>query len=157
MKYVILAAALVLTSAWTRPYATGAEPDTGRETVKAAHPAGDSGPAGAGPCGVKALGFISTASIPVSRLMGMRVTNPLGEDIGHITDLMLDRRGCVTAVVMQVGGFMGLIGGRQVTMSLDKLRIRAPDDTTVLRAVVFETRAHILRSYAHRGADNGAH
>ncbi|MGA8259672.1 MAG: PRC-barrel domain-containing protein [Arenicellales bacterium] len=155
MKYVILAAALVLTSAWTRHYATGAEQDTGRETVKAARPAVIPSLARAGPCGVKALGFISTASIPVSHLLGMRVTNPLGEDIGHITDMILDRRGCATSVVMQVGGFMGLIGGRQVTLSLDKLRIRAPDDTTALRAVVFETKAHILRNFADRGAANG--
>ena len=154
MKYVILAAVLALSSVWTRHDAAGAEPGSGRDTAKAVRAAEESPPPGGAPCPEKAAGFISAPSIPVSRLMGMRVTNPLDEDIGEITDIILDRRGCATRMVIRVGGFMG-IGGRRVTLSLDKLRIRSLDTTTGPRAIVFETRAHILRRHADRKSGNG--
>lgn len=80
--------------------------------------------------------------LPASRLIGMRVyAGPTGtdvtsvpgvpadwEDIGEINDLVVSRDGQVSAVLVDIGGFLG-IGERQVAVQMPALRIVGDDAT----------------------------
>lgn len=56
-----------------------------------------------------------------SKLIGTGVQNQAGERIGEINELVLGSDGRVVAVVLGVGGFLG-IGEREVAMSFSALR-----------------------------------
>lgn len=66
-----------------------------------------------------------------NNLIGMTVQNPEGEEIGSISDLVIDNEGRTTAAVLSVGGFLG-IGAKQVGVHWDKLEF----DTVQLLARV---------------------
>lgn len=55
-----------------------------------------------------------------SKLAGVTVYNDANEKIGDINDVILDRSGKVTNVVLGVGGFLGL-GEHNVAVAFDKL------------------------------------
>jgi hypothetical protein len=62
-----------------------------------------------------------------SRLVGARVVNGTSEAIGEVADLMLSAKGELRAVVLSVGGVMG-VGARYVAVAPSALRIiRNPD------------------------------
>ena len=62
-----------------------------------------------------------------SRLLGARVVNGTSEAIGEVADLMLSAKGELRAVVLSVGGVMG-VGARYVAVAPSALRmIRNPD------------------------------
>lgn len=90
-------------------------------------------------------GIISASRVSAQRLIGTRVTNPINEEIGEVSDLMLDQCGRIEVMIVHVGGFMGL-GGRQVHMELEKVWIRAPEpeESSEMIIMVRETREHIL-------------
>jgi hypothetical protein len=56
-----------------------------------------------------------------SKLDGVAIYNEQNEKIGDISDVLIDRTGTVRAVVIGVGGFLGL-GERNVAVSFDSLR-----------------------------------
>jgi sporulation protein YlmC with PRC-barrel domain len=56
-----------------------------------------------------------------SKLEGLEVYNTNNEKIGDISELVLDRSGRIEAVVIGVGGFLG-IGGRDVAIAFDRIR-----------------------------------
>ncbi len=59
-----------------------------------------------------------------SRLIGQKVENPDGENIGEVSDLIIDpKTGQVQQVVVGVGGFLG-IGQKDVALAWDQLQIR---------------------------------
>ena len=51
-----------------------------------------------------------------SRVMGAVVMNDAGESIGKVNDIILDKQGSVTGVVIGVGGFLG-IGEQNVAIA----------------------------------------
>jgi hypothetical protein len=55
-----------------------------------------------------------------SKLIGQTIRNAANESIGDINDLMVDTSGKVAAVIVGVGGFLG-IGEKNVSMPFDKL------------------------------------
>ncbi len=55
-----------------------------------------------------------------SGLMGARVVGAGNENIGEVDDLLLDRNGQVVAIVVGVGGFLG-IGEKDVAIANDQL------------------------------------
>ncbi len=57
----------------------------------------------------------------VSDFMNSRVYNMAGESIGDVNDLVLDESGKVTAVVIGVGGFLGM-GEKSVSMAPDQVK-----------------------------------
>ena len=57
-----------------------------------------------------------------SKLIGTSVKNEANESIGSIKELVLGKDGKVAAVVIGVGGFLGM-GEREVAVSFDSLRI----------------------------------
>jgi sporulation protein YlmC with PRC-barrel domain len=58
-----------------------------------------------------------------SALMGANVTNMANESVGEINDIILDKDGKVAAVVVGVGGFLG-IGEREVALDYKSLTIK---------------------------------
>ena len=74
----------------------------------------------------------NTSDMRASKLIGMTVRNNAGENIGDINEILLDNGGKVAAVVLGVGGFLG-IGEREVAISFDSLHMaRAPDGKNTL-------------------------
>jgi sporulation protein YlmC with PRC-barrel domain len=56
-----------------------------------------------------------------SKLMGLNVYNEANEKLGDINELLLDKSGKVTAVVIGIGGFLGM-GEHDIAVSMDKLK-----------------------------------
>lgn len=68
----------------------------------------------------------------VSRIMNLPVYNGTGDDaqqIGTINDFILDQSGSVAAVVIGVGGFLGL-GEKQVAVDYSALQFTVAADNT---------------------------
>src|SRR6476660_6883535 len=57
-----------------------------------------------------------------SRLIGTTVVNDANESVGKISELVLSKDGKVAAVVIGVGGFLGM-GEREVAVNFESLRI----------------------------------
>ncbi|MDO9562446.1 MAG: PRC-barrel domain-containing protein [Bradyrhizobium sp.] len=56
-----------------------------------------------------------------SKLMGLDVYNEANEKLGDINELILDKDGKINAVVIGVGGFLGM-GEHDIAVSMDKLQ-----------------------------------
>ncbi|MBJ6126998.1 PRC-barrel domain-containing protein [Microvirga splendida] len=69
-----------------------------------------------------------------SDLIGRNVFGPEGEDVGEISDVIIDQSGRIRGYVLSVGGTFG-IGDRKVAVSPYALRID-PIDTTVTTGTV---------------------
>jgi sporulation protein YlmC with PRC-barrel domain len=65
-----------------------------------------------------------------SKLMGLDVYNQNNEKLGDVNEIILDKSGKVAAVVIGVGGFLGM-GEHDIAVSMDKLKfIEEPVRTT---------------------------
>ncbi len=62
--------------------------------------------------------------------MGSRVYNLGGERIGDVNDILVDESGRVTAIILGVGGFLG-IGEKEVSMTIDQVRRMVHSDGAV--------------------------
>lgn len=58
-----------------------------------------------------------------SKLMGLNVYNDSNEKLGDINELILNKDGKVSAVVIGVGGFLGM-GEHDIAVSMDKLKFK---------------------------------
>ena len=58
-----------------------------------------------------------------SKLIGTKVRNNANENIGDINELIVDKDGKIAAVVIGVGGFLG-IGEREVALDFKSLNIK---------------------------------
>ena len=56
-----------------------------------------------------------------SKLIGLDVYNEANEKLGDVNELILDKNGKVSAVVIGVGGFLGM-GEHDIAVSMDKLK-----------------------------------
>ena len=56
-----------------------------------------------------------------SKLVGLNVYNDSNESLGSINDLLMDKSGAIKAVVIGVGGFLG-VGEHLVAVPLDKVK-----------------------------------
>jgi len=56
-----------------------------------------------------------------SKMAGLKIYNDANESIGSINDLLMDKSGNVKAVVIGVGGFLG-VGEHLVALPLDKVK-----------------------------------
>lgn len=88
-------------------------------------------------------GVVSDSAVSVRRLIGMRVTNPIREEIGEVSDLVIDQCGRIERIVVHAGGFLGF-GGRNVHLSLDQIQIRSSEASEELVVVVRQTRDYIM-------------
>jgi sporulation protein YlmC with PRC-barrel domain len=65
-----------------------------------------------------------------SKVVGLNVYNDNNESIGSINDLLTDKSGNIKAVVLGVGGFLG-VGEHLVAVPFDKIKfVNAPVSTT---------------------------
>jgi sporulation protein YlmC with PRC-barrel domain len=60
--------------------------------------------------------------VRASKLIGSRVLNTANETVGDINEIILDKDGKVAAVVVGVGGFLGL-GEREVAVNFNSIRM----------------------------------
>jgi sporulation protein YlmC with PRC-barrel domain len=72
-----------------------------------------------------------------SKLMGLDVYNEANEKLGDVNELILDKDGKVDAVVIGVGGFLGM-GEHDIAVKMDKLKfveepVRTSSTTTTTR------------------------
>ena len=58
-----------------------------------------------------------------SKLIGTNIKNQANETVGEINELILDKDGKVVAVVVGVGGFLG-IGQREVALDYKSLNVK---------------------------------
>lgn len=56
-----------------------------------------------------------------SKMVGLNVYNQANEKLGDISEVLLDKSGKVHAVVIGVGGFLG-VGQRDVAVAFDKIK-----------------------------------
>lgn len=151
MKYFLLGTSLVLGAGLLVHPAAGDGPDAGSGiATKSGTPETGAADRIESRCDRRRSGFITKSKVSVQRLIGVRVTNPLYEEIGEVYDLILDKCGRVASVVVRVGGFMG-VGGRYVRISPDQVRIRLLERTWGLLITVRETRERLLS-----GRDSGS-
>ena len=74
-----------------------------------------------------------------SKLMGLDVYNEANEKLGDVKELILDKDGKVHAVVIGVGGFLGM-GEHDIAVSMDKLKfIEEPVRTSSTATTTRET------------------
>jgi sporulation protein YlmC with PRC-barrel domain len=67
-----------------------------------------------------------------SKLIGTAVNNDAGERIGDVNDILLSKDGKVAAVVIGVGGFLGM-GEREVAVTFETLHLKQDgNDNTVV-------------------------
>lgn len=69
-----------------------------------------------------------------SKLIGLDVHNEANEKLGEINELIVDKQGKINAVVIGVGGFLGM-GEHDIAVAMDKLKfvetpIRTSSNTT---------------------------
>lgn len=145
MRYLLIVPALALATGLIPRVATGADPDAELQVVDSDAPVRQDGAAASGHCEQSGVAPISGSAVSVQRLIGMPVTNPINEEIGEVSDLILDQCGRIKAMIVHVGGFMGF-GGRHVRIVLDKLWIRSPEHSAGMVIMVRQTREHILSS-----------
>jgi sporulation protein YlmC with PRC-barrel domain len=62
-----------------------------------------------------------SGGLRASQLIGSTVYDVQNRNIGSVKDIVLDREGKVTAVVLDVGAFLG-VGGKYVAVSLNDIK-----------------------------------
>jgi sporulation protein YlmC with PRC-barrel domain len=67
-----------------------------------------------------------------SDLIGAKVKTTGGEDVGPVNDLIIDEKGQVAAIVVGVGGFLGM-GQRDVAIGWDDVTRSGTADDLELR------------------------
>lgn len=112
-----------LSQTTTTPPATSAPPATKSVPGVTTSPSVTVPPAGAQGSLQQRWYTVQPGDMRTSRLIGASVRNAAGENIGDINEILLDKSGRVAAVVVGVGGFLG-IGEREVAMSWDAIQVR---------------------------------
>lgn len=84
-----------------------------------------------GPALAQSAGFVSKQSaseLRSSKLVGTNVYGPNDEKIGDINEVLIDNGGSVHAVVIGVGGFLG-VGEKDVAVPFKSLNIKHTKDS----------------------------
>jgi sporulation protein YlmC with PRC-barrel domain len=69
-----------------------------------------------------------------SKLIGTKVVNSANETIGDINEIVISKDGKVAAVIVGVGGFLGM-GEREVAVSFESLRMNTDSSGNLILAV----------------------
>ncbi|HET7635959.1 MAG TPA: PRC-barrel domain-containing protein [Burkholderiales bacterium] len=117
----VFASPPLLAQAAPPPPAAQAQPAPPAADQNAAQPAGDAGAAVANG-GQKFITEESGQQMLSSNLVGMSVTNSNNDDIGKIDNLLLNKDGNLTGVVVSIGGFLG-IGSKHVALPMSEVQI----------------------------------
>lgn len=144
MKRALLTAVLLVCPGIAGNHAAAEEPDAELQSISVPGTSTSTGKR-SNECGQTRTGSLGVSAVSVRRLIGMRVTNPINEDIGDVSDLIVDECGRITNLIVHVGGFMG-VGGEYVPVSLDKVRIHLREHSGEMIVMVRATLEHMLRS-----------
>ena len=85
---------------------------------------------------------IETEGITSEQLMGTRVYGPNQEDLGEISNLVLDENGAPSQVIVDVGGFLGM-GEKPVAIDVTALQMMQATDNGKIRAYVQMTQEQL--------------
>jgi sporulation protein YlmC with PRC-barrel domain len=69
-----------------------------------------------------------------SKLIGTKVVNTANETIGDINEIVLGKDGKIAAVIVGVGGFLGM-GEREVAMNFSSIRMSRDSDNNLVLTV----------------------
>ena len=86
---------------------------------------------GTGDLIVPADRFQNAKVVPASDFIGQRVYTRSGEDIGEVTDLIVTDNSAVQAVILGVGGLLG-IGEKDVAVTMKAIQIQPEGESTRL-------------------------
>ncbi len=102
--------------------------------VAATEPANDPATVG-GAMAVDGYAAVDASAITSEQLIGLRVYGTNEEDLGEISDLVLDDKGAASHVIIDVGGFLGM-GEKPVAIDMTMLQILRQTDGETLRAYI---------------------
>ena len=95
---------------------------SGAAYAQTAQPADRTAPAAtASPTTISSDKLMLKGKWRASKLMGLDVYNEANEKLGDINELIVDKDGKVNAVVIGVGGFLGM-GEHDIAVTMDKLK-----------------------------------
>ncbi len=95
---------------------------------------------------VPAESFNGAKVISANDFIGKRVYTKAGEDVGEVNDLILTDNGSIQAVVLGVGGFLG-IGEKDVAITMASIDM-APEGSSI-RLVVDSTKEQLTAAPAY--------
>jgi len=99
-------------------------------------------PAGAKTQGAEQVAEVPSDAVSVNDYYKKNVYDPFDNTIGEISDVLLDRNGQVKAVILSVGGFLGL-GGKYVSVPFNALQVKEKNGK---RYLVMDTTKEALTS-----------
>lgn len=124
-RMMIAALAALPAVAWAQ---TGTPPTSPTPAAPAAAPIATPAPSATPPPTVPApiakpavVPAEQLASTDIAGLLGHPIVDSTGEEVGRVTDLLVDAQGRLRAAVIDVGGFMG-VGNRKVAVAWSALR-----------------------------------
>ena len=94
---------------------------SGPAYAQTAQPVDRAAPAASNPTANSTAKMMLKGNWRASKLIGLKVYNEANEKLGDINELILDKSGKVNAVVIGVGGFLGM-GEHDIAVSMDKLK-----------------------------------
>jgi sporulation protein YlmC with PRC-barrel domain len=101
-------------------------------------PAAGAPPAAKTPSGETIWYTLQPDAMRATKLIGADVVNTADETVGDVNEIVLGKDGRVAAVIIGVGGFLG-IGAREVAVSFDSVRTLR-DQNNNLKLVVNATK-----------------
>ena len=154
-KPLLLAAALIVSA----PSHAQTPPSTTQPGPTAPAPSATAPACQDGAAGTRGMQTLTTATVPLtyrtlqptdvpaSRLMGVNVYTRQDEAIGEIEDLLIENGRTVRAVILGVGGFLG-VGERYVAVDPASITIMRNANTGAVRAVLDATRDQLRQAPA---------
>jgi PRC-barrel domain len=100
------------------------------------------GPASAAPDSTQLITTLPGETLPISDYYNQNVYDPRDNKIGEINDLLVDNGGKVNAVIVGVGGFLG-VGEKNVAVAFPSLKVAEKDGK---RYLVLDTTKEALES-----------
>jgi sporulation protein YlmC with PRC-barrel domain len=94
---------------------------SGSANAQTAQPADRAAPAATTSPAASSSKMMLKGNWRASKLMGLDVYNEANEKLGDVNEIILDKSGKVIAVVIGVGGFLGM-GEHDIAVSMDKLK-----------------------------------
>ena len=73
---------------------------------------------------------VHRVAAPVSSILGMRVRDADGADMGRVVDVLADGQGDVKLAVIEYGGFLG-VGDRRIAVDWSLLRFTGKGDDAI--------------------------
>jgi sporulation protein YlmC with PRC-barrel domain len=130
-KVVTSALALMIAAAAPTAYAQTAAPQNPPSTTRTTHSSFTTG----------------SGQLRASQMIGSTVYDVQNQNIGSVKDIVLDRDGKVSAVVVDVGAFLG-VGGKNVAVALNDLK------TTNDRLTLSQTKSQLQSAQPYHLAND---